>query len=168
MKINRFFLTLASFNDCRACVFGMSKPTLTQISYEEYVKGFKSKKTSIVVRKSAHPQISSINRDRVLYLDGNFETLHSEINFNWTFNFVKTVLETLIDVDNIIRIQYSGKINFDLIEEVPIDVQFLKSDSKMDNINSKTLITSNPKNVIVPILNFEDIKKIEKYFEVII
>lgn len=167
MKINRFFLTLASFHDCRVCVFGMSKPTLTQIPYEEYVKGFKSKKTSIVVRKSAHPQISSINRDRVLYLDGNFETLHSEINYNWTFNFVKTVLETLIDVDNIIRITYSGKINFDLIEEVPIDVQFLKSDS-LDKINHKTLITYDPKNVIVPILNFEDVKKIEKYFEGII
>lgn len=168
MKINRFFLTLASFHDCRVCVFGMSKPTLTQIPYEEYMKGFRSKKTSIVVKKSAHPQISSINNQGVLYLDGNLTTLHSEINYNWTFNFVKTVLETLIDVDNIIRITYSGKINFDLIEEVPIDVQFLKSDSKMDNINHKTLISSDPKNVIVPILNFEDIKKIEKYFEGII
>ena len=146
----------------------MSKPTLTQIPYEEYIEGFRSKKTSITVRKSAHPQISSINRDRVLYLDGNLTTLHSEINLNWTFNFVKTILETLIDVDNIIRIKYSGKINFDLIEEVPIDVQFLKSDLKIDNINSETLITSDPKNVIVPILNFEDIKKIEKYFEGII
>ena len=162
MKINRFFLTLASYHDCRACVFGMSKPTLTQIPYEEYMIGFKSKKTSIVVKKSAHPQISSINNQGVLYLDGNLTKLYSEINLNWTFNFVKTVLETLIDVDNIIRIKYSGKINFDLIEEVPIDVQFLKSDLKLDNINSKTLIASDPKNVIVPILNFEDIKKIEK------
>lgn len=167
MKINRFFLTLASFHDRRACIFGMSKPTLTQIPYEEYIRGFVSKKTSVVVRKSAHPQISSINRAGVLFLDGNLKTLHSEINFDWTFNFVKTVLETLIDVDNIIRIKYSGKINFDLIEEVPIDVQFLKS-FNMDDINHKTLITSDPKNVIVPILNFEDIKKIEKYFEGII
>lgn len=162
MKINRFFLTLASFHDCRACIFGMSKPTLTQIPYEEYRIGFRSKKTSIVVMKSAHPQISSIYAEKMLFLDGNLQTLHSEINFNWTFNFVKTVLETLIDVDNIIRIKYSGKINFDLIEEVPIDVQFLKSDIKMDNINPKILIASDPKNVIVPILNFEDIKKIEK------
>lgn len=161
MKINRFFLTLASFHDCRACIFGMSKPTLTQIPYDEYMTGFRSKKTSILVRKSAHPQISSIYAGKELFLDGNLPTLHSEINFNWTFNFVKTVLETLIDVDNIIRIKYSGKINFDLIEEVPIDVQFLKSDIKMDDINSKTLIASDPKNVIVPILNFEDIKKLK-------
>lgn len=162
MKINRFFLTLASFHDCRACIFGMSEPTLTQIPYDEYRTGFRSKKTSIIVRKSAYPQISSINDQGVLYLDGNLTTLHSKINYNWTFNFVKTVLETLIDVDNIIRIKYSGKINFDLIEEVPIDVQFLKSDIKMDNINPKILITPDPKNVIVPIINFEDIKKIEK------
>lgn len=162
MKINRFFLTLASLRDGRACIFGMSKPTLTQIPHDEYMTGFRSKKTSILVRKSAYPQISSIYNQKVLFLDGNLTTLHSKINFNWTFDFVKTVLETLIDVDNIIRIKYSGKINFDLIEEVPIDVQFLKSDFKMDNINSKILIASDPKNVIVPILNFEDIKKIEK------